>query len=119
MQGPFYWEGAPDLPLGADIGEGVPGEPALYSGRVTDTRRPAARGRAARRLVGRRRRHVRHAARRTSGMRARARFRTDAEGRYWFWSIRPTFYPVPDDGPVGDMLRAHGPRTRTARATST
>ena len=39
-------------------------------------------------------------------MRARGRFRTDAEGRYWFWSIRPNFYPVPDDGPVGDMLRA-------------
>ena len=38
-------------------------------------------------------------------MKARGRFRTDAEGRYWFWSIRP-YYPVPDDGPVGDMLRA-------------
>src|SRR6187549_2156435 len=36
VQGPFYWEGAPDLPLGSDIAEGVPGEPALYSGRVTD-----------------------------------------------------------------------------------
>jgi hydroxyquinol 1,2-dioxygenase len=39
---------------------------------------------------------------------ARARIRTDGEGRYWFWSIRPTFYPVPDDGPVGDMLRKMG-----------
>src|SRR3954464_5638421 len=36
VQGPFYWEGAPDLPLGSEIAEGVPGEPALYSGRVTD-----------------------------------------------------------------------------------
>ena len=52
-------------------------------------------------------------------MRARGRFRTDAEGRYWFWSIRPTFYPVPDDGPVGDMLRADGPPPEPARATST
>jgi hydroxyquinol 1,2-dioxygenase len=41
-------------------------------------------------------------------MRARARIRTDDEGRYWFWSIRPTFYPVPDDGPVGEMLRKMG-----------
>ena len=41
-------------------------------------------------------------------MRARARIRTDDEGRYWFWSIRPTYYPVPDDGPVGDMLRKMG-----------
>ena len=41
-------------------------------------------------------------------MLCRGRFRTDAEGRYWFRSIRPTFYPVPTDGPVGDMLRKMG-----------
>ena len=39
-------------------------------------------------------------------MRLRARFHTDAQGRYRFWSIKPSFYPVPDDGPVGEMLRA-------------
>ena len=33
---------------------------------------------------------------------------TDANGEYRFWSIKPTFYPVPDDGPVGDMLRRMG-----------
>ena len=27
VEGPFYWPGAPDLALGSDIGEGVPGEP--------------------------------------------------------------------------------------------
>ena len=36
VEGPFYWAGAPELPLGSDIGEGVPGEPAFYMGRVTD-----------------------------------------------------------------------------------
>ena len=36
----------------------------------------------------------------------RARFRTDQNGRFSFWSIMPTFYPIPDDGPVGDMLKA-------------
>ena len=41
-------------------------------------------------------------------MKARGKIRTDAEGRYWFRSIRPTFYPVPTDGPVGRMLRAMG-----------
>lgn len=38
----------------------------------------------------------------------RARFRTDAEGRLSFWSIVPTFYPIPHDGPVGKMLEAVG-----------
>ena len=41
-------------------------------------------------------------------MRLRGRFMTDADGRYRYWSIKPYYYPVPSDGPVGDMLRAMG-----------
>jgi hydroxyquinol 1,2-dioxygenase len=108
VQGPFYWVGAPELPLGSDIGKGMPGEPAYYSGRVTDTHgQPIANccldvwsgdGEGIYDLqMGD-----------EAGMRLRARFRTDAQGRYHFWSIKPYYYPVPDDGPVGDMLRAMG-----------
>lgn len=39
-------------------------------------------------------------------MNLRGKFMTDAEGRYWFRSVRPAGYPVPTDGPVGDLLRA-------------
>jgi protocatechuate 3,4-dioxygenase beta subunit len=38
----------------------------------------------------------------------RARFRSDAAGRVCFWSILPSEYPIPDDGPVGQMLAATG-----------
>ena len=38
----------------------------------------------------------------------RARFRTDAAGRFGFRSIMPSPYPIPDDGPVGEMLKASG-----------
>jgi catechol 1,2-dioxygenase len=38
----------------------------------------------------------------------RGRFRTGTDGRFWFWSVRPTDYSIPDDGPVGAMLRATG-----------
>jgi hydroxyquinol 1,2-dioxygenase len=106
VEGPFFWSGAPDVPLGADIAEGVPGEPALYMGRVTDTDGKPLAGA----LLdvwsgdGDGMYDVQLSAEPT--MKARGRLRTDTEGRYWFWSIRPTFYPVPDDGPVGDMLRA-------------
>jgi hydroxyquinol 1,2-dioxygenase len=108
VQGPFYWAGAPELPLGSDIGTGMPGEPAYYSGRVTDTQgRPIARccldvwsgdGEGVY--------DMQRGA--DAGMRLRARFYTDEDGRYRFWSIKPSYYPVPDDGPVGDMLRAMG-----------
>ena len=36
----------------------------------------------------------------------RARLRTDADGKFHFWSIRPSAYPIPHDGPVGEMLAA-------------
>jgi hydroxyquinol 1,2-dioxygenase len=35
-------------------------------------------------------------------------FTTGADGRYSFRGIRPVSYPIPDDGPVGEMLAAVG-----------
>lgn len=35
----------------------------------------------------------------------RGKFRTDEEGRYYFYCLRPTPYPVPDDGPAGKLLQ--------------
>jgi hydroxyquinol 1,2-dioxygenase len=108
VQGPFYWENAPALPLGSDIGKGMAGEPAYYAGKVTDSAgKPIANccvdvwsgdgeGVYDMQKEG------------DAGMQLRARFHTDANGEYRFWSIKPTFYPVPDDGPVGAMLRAMG-----------
>jgi protocatechuate 3,4-dioxygenase beta subunit len=39
-------------------------------------------------------------------MNLRGKFTTDADGRFWFRSVKPAGYPVPTDGPVGDLLRA-------------
>ena len=39
-------------------------------------------------------------------MNLRGRFQTDAQGRFALWSVRPAGYPVPTDGPCGDLLRA-------------
>lgn len=39
-------------------------------------------------------------------MNLRGRFVTDAEGRYLLRSVMPAGYPVPIDGPCGDLLRA-------------
>jgi protocatechuate 3,4-dioxygenase beta subunit len=41
-------------------------------------------------------------------MNLRGRFRTSADGRYEFRSLKPKSYPVPNDGPVGVLLRAQG-----------
>ena len=34
----------------------------------------------------------------------RAVFRTGSDGKYWFKAVKPTSYPIPDDGPVGQLL---------------
>ena len=38
----------------------------------------------------------------------RGKFTTDAEGKIWFRSVKPAGYPIPINGPVGDLLRAQG-----------
>ena len=39
-------------------------------------------------------------------MNLRGKFTTDAQGHFGFRSVKPAGYPVPTDGPVGDLLRA-------------
>jgi hydroxyquinol 1,2-dioxygenase len=96
------------MPNGSDLAVGVKGEPAFYSGRVLGSDgKPLANamldiwsgdgeGNYDMQMPG------------DVGMKARGKIRTDSQGRYWFRSIRPTFYPVPTDGPVGLMLRKMG-----------
>ena len=40
----------------------------------------------------------------TEGPSSRARFVTDADGRFFFRTILPCSYPIPTDGPVGEMI---------------
>src|SRR5262245_41555777 len=35
-------------------------------------------------------------------------YTTDADGSYEIRTIRPVPYPIPSDGPAGDLLKAHG-----------
>jgi protocatechuate 3,4-dioxygenase beta subunit len=39
-------------------------------------------------------------------MNLRGKFLTDAEGHFWFRSVKPAGYPIPVNGPVGDLVRA-------------
>ncbi len=38
----------------------------------------------------------------------RGTFTTDADGRYWFHTVKPRFYAIPADGPVGQLLAKIG-----------
>lgn len=41
-------------------------------------------------------------------MNLRGIFHTDSDGAFWFRTIKPQYYPVPTDGPVGELLLATG-----------
>jgi hydroxyquinol 1,2-dioxygenase len=41
-------------------------------------------------------------------MNLRGKFTSDADGHIAFRSIKPAGYPIPVDGPVGELLRAQG-----------
>jgi protocatechuate 3,4-dioxygenase beta subunit len=43
---------------------------------------------------------------RQAPMNLRGKFTSDAEGHFWFRSVKPAGYPIPIDGPAGDLLRA-------------
>ena len=105
--GPFFVEGSPEIEAGGDIAGGAAGEPCWVAGTVTDTDgRPVpgalievweadADGFY----------DVQYPDGRTA---ARGHLRSDAAGRYRFWALTPTPYPIPYDGPVGQLLAAAG-----------
>jgi hydroxyquinol 1,2-dioxygenase len=107
--GPFFVENAPQMNLGGDIAPGAPGEPLFVEGSVSAVGGGPLPGVTI---------NVWHSDKDgyydvqhydEGGITTmRARFHADARGRFWFWTIVPSFYPIPDDGPVGDMLRAQG-----------
>jgi len=107
--GPFYVEGPPEVACGTDISGDLAGEPMYVSGTVaTADGTPLANA-----IVD-----VWHSDEdgyydvqhtgEEAGLVARARLRSDDQGRFHFWSIRPAAYPIPHDGPVGKMLEAQG-----------
>lgn len=105
--GPFFVEGSPHIPLGGDLAQGAPGHPCWIDGTVRDTRGAPVPG--ARLEVWEADEEGLYDVQRDTGQTmARGHLFADADGGYRFWSVRPSAYPIPDDGPVGDLLRAGG-----------
>ena len=104
--GPFYVGEHRLMPHGADISADLSGDRMFVQSRVTDLAGKALAGVPV---------DVWHAdddgfydsqkpSYETAGPSSRARFITDADGRFFFRTILPCSYPIPTDGPVGDMI---------------
>lgn len=105
--GPFFVDDAPEIPLGGDIAQGASGTACHVSGRVRSvTGEPIAGARIEVWEADDDGYYdVQYPDGRTAG---RGRLRSGAEGEYRFWSVLPAPYPIPHDGPVGDLLTATG-----------
>jgi len=107
--GPFHMTESPVRELGADIDLVGSGEPCVVSGRVLSQDGTPLPGAVL---------DVWQAD--TDGFydvqqpdlqppgNGRGLFTADAAGRFWFRTCVPSPYPIPTDGPVGDLLRATG-----------
>ena len=107
--GPFHVKNAPKKEMGDNINYDGKGEPAYIFGSVTDTdgnpidgaeidvwqanddgfydiQQPGVQ----------------------PEMNLRGIFSTKDDGKYWFKSVKPKFYSIPTDGPVGTMISATG-----------
>ena len=103
--GPFHVPDAPEMPMGANICLDGKGDPMLIKGRIVGTDGKPITG-------------VKIDVWQTNDdgfydvqqkgiqpdFNLRGVFRTGADGTYHFWGAKPRFYPIPDDGPVGQML---------------
>ena len=105
--GPFFVEGSPRAELGADIAGVASGEPCYVAGTVRGTDGSPVPG--ARIELWESDEDGYYDVQYEGGPVAnRAHLFTDAEGGYRFWSVRPAPYPIPNDGPVGELLTAAG-----------
>jgi hydroxyquinol 1,2-dioxygenase len=105
--GPFFVEGSPEVELGGDVSNGAPGQPCLVSGRVLDTKGQPIAGALVETWQADEDGFY-DVQKDVDGPQNRGHLTTDAEGNYSFWAVRPVAYPIPDDGPVGELLRAGG-----------
>ncbi len=108
LLGPFFREGAPELPMGAQIVEKPTEEELAVHGTITDTTgAPVANAfiqvwqTSERGLYDLQERNG-------ESMDMRGNFRTGADGRYHFRTVRPKGYSIPMDGPVGALVQAQG-----------
>jgi hydroxyquinol 1,2-dioxygenase len=105
--GPFHRQKAPEYPLGANISKKKKdGKLCLVTGTVRDAKGKPVAG--AKLDIWQAGADGFYDSQKGNAMNLRGIFRADKKGRFHFRCVRPEFYPVPHDGPVGRMLTATG-----------
>ncbi|MCB1996797.1 MAG: hydroxyquinol 1,2-dioxygenase [Burkholderiaceae bacterium] len=107
--GPFHVDDAPHCASGADIAQGAPGTPLDVHLEVVDLQgRPVVGAEVDTWQADEEGLYDVQRPELGDTRRARGVFLTDAKGQVRFSSVLPMPYPVPTDGPVGQLLLATG-----------
>lgn len=112
--GPFFVEGSPEIPLGGKLPGEALGAPLFVSGTVTDTERTPISG-AQIEVWGSDGEGKYDVEYLTTGTAGRGHLFSDNKGFFSFWCVKPSYYPIPTDGPVGHLLKiSNRPHMRPA-----
>jgi protocatechuate 3,4-dioxygenase beta subunit len=105
--GPFHREGAPEMPPGGNIApRDAGGTPLVISGRVLDLQGKGIGGAMLDVWQADSNGLYDSQYRNSDDLHMRGLFRADTDGHYTVRTVRPVHYAIPNDGPVGRMLRA-------------
>ncbi|MCY4179072.1 MAG: intradiol ring-cleavage dioxygenase [Litoreibacter sp.] len=107
--GPFHVPDAPELPMGSDICLDQKGEPMLVKGRILGINGQPIN--SAKIDVWQANDEGFYDVQQKGlqpDFNLRGVFRTGSDGSYHFKGVKPKFYPIPDDGPVGQLLEKLG-----------
>ena len=107
LLGPFWRLKAPDYPHGTNIARANDADPPMeVRGRVLDVQGKALAGAVVDVWQADPKGMYENQDPAQPDMNLRGRFTTDAQGAFHFKTVKPAGYPVPTDGPCGDLLRA-------------
>ena len=107
--GPFHVVESPPRELGATVSLDGKGEPCLVTGRVTGPDGEPVGGATV--DVWQANEDGFYDVQRPGEIPAanlRGLFTAREDGTFWFRTVVPRYYPIPDDGPVGELLKAAG-----------
>lgn len=107
--GPFHLADAPRYEMGANLSLDGKGEPMFVHGRVLDSAgKPVANAKLDIWQANPEGYYDVQQKGIQPDMNLRGVLMTGADGVFYFRTVRPRYYPIPDDGPVGRLLRACG-----------
>lgn len=107
--GPFYRDGVSVFENGSSISSGEhDGEVCLVKGKVTDIDGKPISGALVDVWQSAANGLYEQQDDSQPDMNLRGVFKTDENGEYWLMTVKPKFYPIPTDGPVGKLLKTLG-----------